>query len=91
MFTVLVTAVLTAATGISVIRTIANWRGLAPTRPANAADSFDPGFTYEWEVRTYNSSGGPASDWSDPFAFYAIGTYTTCRQTRPYLLQHVTT
>jgi hypothetical protein len=38
------------------------------------ADSFQPGFTYEWEVRTYNSSGGPASDWSDPFAFYAIGT-----------------
>jgi hypothetical protein len=31
-------------TGISLIRTIANWRALAPTRPANPADSFDPAY-----------------------------------------------
>src|SRR2546427_5719413 len=31
-------------TGISVIRTIASWRAVAPTRPANPTDSFDPAY-----------------------------------------------
>jgi polysaccharide biosynthesis protein PslG len=33
-----------AATGVSVIRTVAEWRDLAPTRPASPADSFDPAY-----------------------------------------------
>jgi hypothetical protein len=33
-----------AVTGISLIRTVAEWRQLAPTRPANPADSFDPAY-----------------------------------------------
>lgn len=33
-----------SVTGISLIRTVAEWRELAPTRPANPADSFDPAY-----------------------------------------------
>jgi hypothetical protein len=33
-----------SATGISVVRTVANWRDIAPTRPAVPADSFDPAY-----------------------------------------------
>jgi hypothetical protein len=33
-----------AATGASVIRATAEWRTLAPTRPAKATDSFDPAY-----------------------------------------------
>jgi cellulase (glycosyl hydrolase family 5) len=33
-----------AQTGVSVIRTTAEWRALAPTKPANATDPFDPAY-----------------------------------------------
>jgi polysaccharide biosynthesis protein PslG len=32
------------ATGVSLVRTVAEWRELAPTRPANPTDSFDPAY-----------------------------------------------
>jgi len=35
-----------AETGVSVIRTTAEWRQIAPTRPANANDSFDPAYQF---------------------------------------------
>jgi Cellulase (glycosyl hydrolase family 5) len=35
-----------AATGISMIRTTADWRAIAPTRPAQATDSFDPAYNF---------------------------------------------
>jgi len=35
-----------AATGISVIRTTADWRQIAPTRPASPSDSFDPAYKF---------------------------------------------
>jgi aryl-phospho-beta-D-glucosidase BglC (GH1 family) len=34
------------ATGVSVIRTTADWRVIAPTRPAKPADSFDPAYNF---------------------------------------------
>jgi hypothetical protein len=36
-----------AETGVSVIRTTADWRQIAPTKPANATDSFDPAYKFE--------------------------------------------
>lgn len=41
------------------------------TIPAN---TFASGYTYEWSVRTYDSTAGLASAWSDTRRFYAIGT-----------------
>jgi len=36
------------------------------------AGTFIGGYTYEWQVRTYDSPSGTASGWSDSFQFYAI-------------------
>lgn len=37
--------------------------------------TFEPGYQYEWQVRTYDTIGtGAASDWSDSATFRAIGT-----------------
>jgi len=35
-----------AATGISLIRTTADWRAIAPNRPAQPTDSFDPAYNF---------------------------------------------
>ena len=37
-------------------------------------DLFVADYTYEWQVRTYDLVGGPASEWSDSFRFHAIET-----------------
>lgn len=38
------------------------------------ADYLVPGYTYEWQVRTYDRIGGLPSEWSDPRRFIAIAT-----------------
>jgi hypothetical protein len=35
-----------AGTGVSMIRTTADWRAIAPTRPSRATDSFDPAYKF---------------------------------------------
>jgi hypothetical protein len=38
------------------------------------SDTFVAGYRYEWQMRTYDASGGPPSAWSDSSSFYAIDT-----------------
>ena len=45
-------------------------------------DTFQPGYHYEWEVRTYDSSGG-FSDWSAAATFWSIVTPGSLITTKP--------